>query len=59
MSNTDNPAYFVVKDKTGSDYLCPLATVKNRKALTDRELDECVERDVAGRYAGNIEIEAS
>jgi len=52
-----NNTYFIVKNKHGEDYLCPLDRIRDRHALTDEEFDECVEKDVAGRYAGNIETE--
>jgi hypothetical protein len=49
--------YFIVKDQNGDDYLCPLNSVKERSAVTDDELDDCVEKDIVERYSGNIEIE--
>ena len=58
MTKVDNNTYFKLKDKNGSDYLCPIDAVKNRNTVSDRELDDCVENDVVGRYGGNIEIES-
>ena len=58
MVKIENNTYFKLKDKNGSDYLCPLGTVKNRDGVTEQELDDCVESGVVGRYAGNIEIES-
>jgi hypothetical protein len=50
------PKYLRVKDSTGAEYLCPLDALKNVNDATDDELSECVEGDVVGRYAGDIEI---
>ena len=50
------PKYLRVKDRTGNEYLCPLDALKNVKDATDEELSECVEGDVVGRYAGDIEV---
>ncbi len=48
--------YVRLKDKAGSEFLCPLDALKSVKNATDEELAECVEGDVVGRYAGDIEI---
>ena len=45
-----------LKDKTGSEFLCPLDALKSIKDATEEELAECVEEDVVGRYSGDIEI---
>ena len=58
MEKTQTNDYFVVKDAENIDYLCPVDAVKNRAAVTDQELEECVEKDVVGRYSGNIDIES-
>ena len=50
--------YFIVKDQQGDDYLCPLNSVRDKGALTDDELDNCVEKDIVERYSGNIDIES-
>ena len=59
MKTIDNETYFLARDKTGAEYLCPLKSVKNRHALTEREMDNCVERDIVERYSGNITIKSS
>ena len=59
MTTIDNQTYFVARDKEGAEYLCPLKSVKNQNAVTDRELDNCVERDIVERYSGNITIKPS
>jgi len=48
--------YVRLKDKTGSEFLCPLDALKSMKDATEEELAECVEEDVVGRYSGDIEI---
>jgi hypothetical protein len=48
--------YVRLKDKTGSEFLCPLDALKSIKDATEEELAECVEEDVVGRYSGDIEI---
>ena len=58
MTTFNNETYFVVRDKNGDDYLCPLNSVRNKEKITDDELGSCVEKDVAERYSGNIDIES-
>lgn len=48
--------YIRLKDKAGSEFLCPIDALKSVKDATEDELAECVEGDVVGRYAGEIEI---
>jgi hypothetical protein len=56
MNTNDKNIYFAVKDRHGYDYFCPLEAVKDRSSISDQGLDECVEKDVVERYAGNIDI---
>ena len=49
------PKYLKVKDNTGNEFLCPLDALKSVKDATQEELEDCVEGDVVGRYAGDIE----
>jgi len=58
MAKFNNNSYVKLIDKNGNEYLCPIDAVKSRDAVSDQELDDCVENDVVGRYAGNIEIES-
>lgn len=48
--------YVRLKDKAGSEFLCPLDALKSIKNATEEEIAECVEGDVVGRVAGDIEI---
>jgi len=57
MTTVNNETYFVVRNEHGDDYLCPLNSVRNKDAITDDELDSCVEKDIVERYSGNIDIE--
>ena len=59
MAANTNDKYFVVRNKNGETYLCPLNSVPNRDAITDDELESCVKRDIVERYSGNIDIEES
>lgn len=59
MAATKNKTYFVAKDKSGDSYLCPINSVKSRDAITEDELESCVEKDIVERYSGNIDIERS
>ena len=58
MTTLNKNKYFKVKDKHDNDYLCPLDAVKDRDTVSDQKLDDCVERDVAERYSGHIDIES-
>jgi len=57
MAATTNKKYFLVRGEHGDDYLCPLNSVRKKDAITDDELESCVERDIVERYSGNIDIE--
>ena len=56
MSEGNSEAFVLVKDSTGEKFLCPLDTVRNSSSVNVDEIDDCVEEDVVGRYAGNIKI---
>ena len=58
MATKNKNTYFIVKGKHGNDYLCPLNAVKVRDAVSDQELDKCIEKDVVDRYSGDIDIES-
>ena len=55
MSQSDSNAYVLVKDADGEKYLCPLKTIK-ASSVSVEDVDDCIEEDVIGRYAGNITI---
>jgi len=58
MANKDaqHKKYVRLKDKSGSEFLCPLDALKSIKDATEEELAECVEEAVVGRYSGDIEV---
>ena len=56
MSGENENKYFMVKDKYGEHYLCPLGLVREKGFITDNDLDHCVEKEVAERYSGNIKV---
>jgi hypothetical protein len=55
MSQSDNNAYVLVKDTDGERFLCPINTTR-KFAYSVEDLEDCIEEDVIGRYAGNITI---
>ena len=55
MSKSDNNAYVLVKDADGEKYLCPLKAMQAPSASVE-DVEDCIEEDVIGRYAGNITI---
>ena len=54
--NFHGKKYIRLRDREGSEFLCPLDALKSIGEATEEELAECVEGDVVGRYAGDIEI---
>lgn len=59
MRAISSDTYFVVRDRDGDEYLCPIKSIKNRKAITEDDIHDCVERDIVERYSGNISIESN
>lgn len=59
MDTINSEEYFVVRDKHGDDYLCPINAVKDRDEITEDEMNYCIEKDIVERYSGNIDIEGS
>ena len=58
MSKNEKKDVWVrVNDDAGNEFICPLNALKDRKSATDRELENCVDDAVIGRYSGNIDIE--
>lgn len=55
MTKNDNEkSYVLVKDSSGKKYLCPVAAGRNPATGKPDEVDDCVEAEVVGRYAGNL-----
>jgi hypothetical protein len=58
MLTKNKETYVVVEDENLTDYLCPLDAVKAGSDAAGQVSDDCLEKDVAERYSGNIEIAA-
>jgi hypothetical protein len=56
MSSSKSSIYVHRKSKEGDDILCPIDEFEKQQSVVEDEPEECVEQDVVGRYAGNIEI---
>jgi len=56
MDEKEQQKYLKVKDSVGNEFLCPLNSLIHVQDATEEELAECVEADVVGRYAGDIEV---
>jgi hypothetical protein len=56
MTLKRNDTYVKTFDENGENVLCPVGTVKDGKAVDEDNRNECFEKDVAERYAGNIDI---
>jgi hypothetical protein len=52
----NNSVYVRVKDRAGSDFICPIEFLMDPEKATEDELENCVDDAVVGRYDGNIEI---
>ena len=59
MAKDDNTTLIKVKDPKGNKYLCPIDTNSNHSTDLVEVNDDCIEEDVIGRYAGNINIKSS
>jgi hypothetical protein len=52
--NDIKDTYVLVKDSNDRKYLCPVNPARNPATSDSDEIDECVEAEVVGRYAGNL-----
>ena len=59
MFRYDDTAFILVKDKDGEKFLCPLNSSRNVSAKAIELNDDCIEADVVGRYAGNVNVASS
>ena len=46
--------YVLVNDSNDKKYLCPVNPGRNPAKSDPDEVDDCVEAEVVGRYAGNL-----
>jgi hypothetical protein len=56
ISESQDPIYVKVRDGAGNGFVCPLDQVTDMHRISEAELENCVEDDVAGRYAGQMKI---
>ena len=59
MFKYDDTTFVLVKDKDGERFLCPINSSRSVSTKTIELNDDCIEADVVGRYAGNINVESS
>lgn len=59
MDTHNAERYVEIRDENGSDFLCPFTEDQTNGADNDLPKDDCLEKDVAERYAGNIEVVGS
>jgi hypothetical protein len=59
MTENNDNTFILVKNSKGVRFICPINSVGNSQPERLDEIDDCVEEDVIGRYAGNIKIKPS
>ena len=59
MKRKKNYTHNVVKDKKGTEFLCPAGTVDNHKHPDSVDVNVCFEKDIPGRYAARISMEVA
>lgn len=59
MKTKNRYTHFMIKDKYGTSFLCPLGMKRNRTIDNEPDYDECFEKNVPGRYAARIRIRES
>jgi len=52
--NDAKESYVLAKDSNGKTYLCPINPTRHSATVDLDEIDDCVEEEAVGRYAGNI-----
>ena len=59
MAKEDNGTFIILKNSKGDRFLCPINTNPDHLSDPVKVNDDCIEEDVACRYAGNINIKPS
>ena len=54
--NSDDNRYQKYSDENNASYYCPANAVDADHIRAESIPDDCIEADVVGRYAGNIEM---
>lgn len=57
MGKQEKEVWVRVKDNVGNEFICPVSALKQSDKATEEELSNCVDDGVAGRYAGNLDME--
>jgi len=52
MITIDNESYVPTTDTDGNEFFCPAGVIDSRGRISDSDTENCVEAEVAGRYAG-------
>jgi hypothetical protein len=55
-TNSADEKYVRVQDTDGNLYVCPMEGFSSQERIREDDLDDCVENDVVGRYAGQLAI---
>ena len=55
-SDSKDTLYTRVKDADGEDLVCPYEAIGDGGHIREAYLNDCMEPDVIGRYAGQIKI---
>ena len=59
MIKYDDTTFVLVRDKDGERFLCPVNCSPGKSSKSVELNDDCIEEDVIGRYAGNINVASS
>ena len=59
MSKDDKDTFVLVTNSNGERFICPINVIKNSSSTHIEAIDDCIEEDVIGRYAGNIKVKPS
>ena len=51
-----NDTYVRVRDTDGNLFVCPMVGIGDKGRVQEKDLDDCFENDVVGRYAGRLTI---
>ena len=56
MKTNTAEKYIETRDENGNDYICPISDEQGDNNTSRITGDDCFEKDVVERYAGNIDI---
>ena len=58
MNTHAKQTYIEMRDDNGGDYICPVADDQQPGPANGIHSEDCFEKDVVERYAGNIHVAA-